>query len=168
MRGKLEANILSEAEQILQEMQGHSPILLDRVVLTPDGIQYLPIGYTAALATWSGKVLNALAAVYAGVINDVLINKGETGVKSVFSAPATVKADGQTFEIYVDATNNSSARIVTGVEVIVTKPDGSKVAPAINWMDLGQGVGTRNRWSYNIAAVNLVGNWSAVITYYAK
>lgn len=141
------------------------PILLDQVVLTPRGI-YRP--YTAALATWSKQVLNALAATYAGVINDVLINKAETGVKSVFSAAATVKADGQTFELYVDATNNSSARIVTGVEVIVTKPDGSKVSPAINWMDLGQGVGTRNRWSYNIAAVNLVGNWSAVITYYAK
>ena len=162
MRGKALSgySILDQVDEMF-----HSPILLDQVVITADGI-YHP--WTATLDDWSGKVLNALAAVYAGVINDVLINKAETGVKSVFSAPATVKADGQTFEVYVDATNQSSARIVTGVEVIVTKPDGSQVKPAINWMDLGQGVGTRNRWSYNIAAVNLVGDWSAVINYYAK
>ena len=149
---------------------------LDQVVVTPRGTYHQPLlwtddlvtGWSASLATWSRQVLNAVSAAYDGRIDDVFINKAETGLKSVKTAPATVHADGQIFEIHVDATNLSSQAIITGVEVIVTKPDGSKVSPAIDWGLFGQGVNVKIRWAYNIAAVNLAGNWSAVITYYAK
>lgn len=141
--------------------------ILDQVILTPHGMYRPYRPYSATLATWSGVVLNAVSAItYNGRIDDVLINKAEVGLKSVKSAPATVKADGQTFEVWVKYTNLSSQSIVTGVEVRVTKPDNSVVAPAIDWT--GQAPGELLTKAYNIAAVNLTGNWTAVITYYAK
>ncbi len=134
--------------------------LLDQVIITPRGM-YRP--YAATLAAWSGTVL-AAALTYAGRIDTIKVSKAEVGLVPV---PATVHADGQTFEIWVEATNLSSQSIKTGVEVIVTKPDGSKVTPAIDWTATTQGVNSKLTWKYNIAAVNLAGTWTAVITYYA-
>lgn len=109
--------------------------------------------------------MNAVAVIsYSGRIDSIKVSKAEIGLVPV---PATAKADGQTFEIWVEATNLSSQAIKTGVEVIVTKPDGYKVAPAIDWTFTTQGVNVRLTFKYNIAAVNQTGNWTAVITYYA-
>ncbi len=150
--------------------QERAPIPLARAILTPQGVVYyrrgrLFVPYTATLATWSGVALNAVAAVtYAGRIDSVRINKAETGVVAV---PATVKADGQTFEVWVAYTNLSSARIITGVEIRVTRPDGSACPiPAIDWA--GQSTNQQLSVAKNIAAVNLAGNWTAVITLYAQ
>ena len=152
--------------------QNRPPIPLARAVLAGRGIVYyrrdqLFVPYTATLATWSGVAMNAVAAItYAGRIDAVRINKAEVGL---VSAPATVKADGQTFEVWVTYTNLSSARIITGVEIRVTRPDGSACPiPAIDWA--GQSPNEQLNVAKNIAnsPVNLAGNWTAVITYYAQ
>jgi hypothetical protein len=145
------------------------PIPLARAILTPRGIVYYrPLPYTATLGSpWSGVVMNAVAAItYNGRIDAVRINKAEVGL---VTAPATVKADGQTFEVWVTYTNLSSARIITGVEIRVTRPDGSACPiPAIDWA--GQSPNEQLNIAKNIASspVNLAGNWTAVITLYAQ
>jgi hypothetical protein len=152
--------------------QNRPPIPLARAVLTPRGIVYyranrLFVPYTATLATWPGTLMNAVPAItYAGRIDAVRINKAEVGL---VPAPATVKADGQTFEVWVTYTNLSSARIVCGVEVRVTRPDLSACPiPAIDWA--GQSPNQQLTHAYNIASspVNQTGNWTAVITLYAQ
>lgn len=145
------------------------PIPLARAMVTPQGIVYYrpPVPYTATLATWSGVAMNAVAAItYNGRIDAVRINKAPEGLLAV---PATVKADGNTFEVWVTYTNLSSARIITGVEIRVTRPDLSACPiPAIDWA--GQSPNEQLNIAKNIASspVDLAGNWTAVITYYAK
>lgn len=103
----------------------------------------------------------SLAEVVAGKIVDKWVNKAPEGNRLVM--PASVKADGNTFEVGVSYRNDSSVNITGGAEVKVTKPDGSVVAPAIDWS--GIGIGQTLIKQYNIAAVNQVGNWTIVIRF---
>lgn len=143
--------------------------VLDQAVVTPHGVYRTASPGSTILKTWSGQVLNAVATL-AGRIDDVFVSKGETGLVSVKTSPVTVYKFGESFELHVDVTNLSTAAIKTGVGVVVTKPDGTKLTcpPAgIDWFLLAQGVNVKLRARINIAVVDLAGYWSAVVTYYA-
>jgi hypothetical protein len=118
-------------------------------------------------STWAlddtGYVDIAMAApTLTGKIVDKWVNKAPEG--NYLPMPASVKADGNTFEVGVSYRNDSPVNITGGVEVVVTKPDGyTKVMPAIDWS--GIGIGQTLIKQYNIAAVDQVGNWTIVIRF---
>lgn len=96
-----------------------------------------------------------------GKIVSKWINKSPEGYE--LSMPATVKADGNTFEVGVSYKNDSSESITAGCEVKVTRPDGSVVSPAVDWA--GMSPGETLSKEYNIAKVNQTGNWLVVIRF---
>jgi hypothetical protein len=114
------------------------------------------------LDRFSGVALNA-SVTYAGKITDKWINKVPEG--SHLAMPANVKADGNTFEVGVSYRNDSTMTITGGVEVVVTKPSGQVVTPAIDWAGMGPGASLNKE--YNIAAVDQTGTWSVTIRFLA-
>jgi hypothetical protein len=99
----------------------------------------------------------------AGKIVDKWVNKAPEGNR--LPIPANVNVDGHTFEVGVSYRNDSSVTITGGVEVVVTKPSGQVVTPAIDWAGMGPGASLNKE--YNIAAVDQTGQWQAVIRFLA-
>jgi hypothetical protein len=116
------------------------------------------------LDKFTGTVLNVSAPAVSGKITDKWVNKAPEGTH--LPIPLSCKADGNTFEIGVTYQNTSSQSIVGGVEVVVTKPDGSKVAPAIDWASMSAGRVLSKE--YNISKVDQVGQWTVVMRFLAQ
>jgi hypothetical protein len=105
-----------------------------------------------------------LTFTLAGKITDKWVNKSPEG--SRLPMPATVKADGNTFEVGVSYRNDSPVNIVGGVEVSVIKPNLSTVTPAIDWANMSPGKTLSKE--YNISKVDQTGVWGAVIRFLAE
>jgi len=89
-----------------------------------------------------------------GSITDIWVNKGSFSKQAI---PFTTNADGHTFEVGVSYKNTGKEAVVLGAEVIVTKPGGEKIQPAVDMT--GADVGEVLSKEYNISAVDQVGQW---------
>jgi len=116
-----------------------------------------------------GEVSPAILGVIAvtsppseGSIISKYINKAPEG--SRISLPATVKADGNTFEVGVTAKNTSSAPFFGGVEVKVYDPSGTlRAAPTVDYAGIDPG--ETLRWEYDICEVDKAGSWTIKVRF---
>jgi len=117
------------------------------------------------LDTFKGDILYAGVVPISGTIEKIYINKAPEGTE--LPIPASVVADGATFELGVIARNTSTVNITGGVEVKVWDPDGVlRAAPSIDWA--GMTPDEALRWEYGITSVDKVGTWIAEITFWGE
>jgi hypothetical protein len=116
------------------------------------------------LDRFQGTVLNVTGAAKTGKITAKWVNKAPEGTH--LSIPAAVKADGNTFEVGASYQNTGTMSFVGGIEVVVTKPDGSQVTPAIDWANISAGQTLSKE--YNIAKVDQTGTWTIVMRFLAQ
>ncbi len=104
------------------------------------------------LDSFHGTVLNV--ASLNAQITEKWVNKGSLTRQAM---PLSCEADSQTFEVGVSYKNNSSISFIIGAEVVVTRPDGSTIAPSVDWagIDPGETLSVE----YNIARVDQAGQW---------
>ncbi len=97
----------------------------------------------------------AVSAQYTGTITSAYINKGSG---TYLYLPYTVKADGQTFEIVVNAKSTSVGDLFGGVEIKIYDPDNALVFTHQNYTHMS--LNEELSWgAFNVVAVTKVGNW---------
>lgn len=125
--------------------------VLDTLVIQGNQVQHLgaQIGAQTELDRFSGTVLQASLNI-SGQIVDMWVNKGPEG--NNLDIPASVSADGHTFEVGIKGKFTGNVTTVCGMEVVVKDPDGvQRAAPAIDWAAMNPG--NQLNWEYNIYQV---------------
>lgn len=135
---------------------------LDAILIQGD--QVTRLGANPELDFYSGPVLEA-SGITAGDIINLWINKAPEG--NNLPLPATVVADGNTFEVGIRGRNTGNLTFIAGMEVTVTDPDGVvRATPAVDWT--GMAPGEELDWVYNICPVDKPGTWTTLIRFLAQ
>jgi len=132
---------------------------LDAILIKGD--QAIQLGAALELDRYSGPILEA-TGITTGEIIDIWVNKAPEGTR--LSVPASVAADGNTFEIGVRGRNTGNLTFIGGMEVTVQDPDGiTRASPAVDWT----GISPREEltWTYNICPVDKPGTWTTLIRF---
>jgi len=99
----------------------------------------------------------------AGSITSTMISKSPEGSK--IPLPTTVAADGNTFEVRVQAKNTSAATFTAGVEIKVRDPNNvlrKTISPNYTGMSPGEELAWGN---YNICSVDKAGAWKVNVRF---
>jgi len=109
---------------------------------------------------WVSAVVKVAGDVADGIIVSKWVNKSPEGFK--LPMPASVNADGRTFEVGIQYKNISDSSYIAGVEVIVKDPQGiTRAAPAIDWA--GMSPNETLTVEYNICRVDKQGTWTVIL-----
>lgn len=142
-------------------MQGDVAVL-DAILLRGDEAIRLGQG-NIELDSYQGPVLIASGGVL-GEITGIWVN---WGAETRMPVPASVVADGRTFEIGISGMSTGSLAFVGGMEVTVTDPDGIvRATPPVDWVGISPG--QEFTWEYNISRVDKPGTWTCVIRFLAR
>lgn len=97
-----------------------------------------------------------------GEIIAVRIAKAPEGTLAI---PATVKADGNAFEVVVDFENTSSEGYVIGCKPVVTDPLGNahEGVPKVDRTYVAAGVTAKNLGPFQFPVVNISGEWKITV-----
>jgi len=113
---------------------------------------------TSTVIAEAEATMTAKAVEYKGSITSAWINKSPEGSK--IGLPTTVTADGNTFELGVQARNTATIKFNAGVEIKVYDPGGTlRFSPVINYAAMS--AGQELVWGpYNVCKVDKVGAWT--------
>jgi hypothetical protein len=106
--------------------------------------------------------------VYSGEITDFYFKKGSTYYrKSLGQIPATVVADGQSFEIGVDfqAAATCPGSFFVSCKVVVTDPQGNVYSPTPDRAGISPGELLTNWGPFQLPQITISGNWTLLIQF---